>query len=159
MRTLPPSAVGLRLIVLYKLGKAGLELAGSAALLALLWAGLAEQLHAHLLALRDHLVSAWAVHLADVLTRALTADHLVWLDLALLLDALVSGLEGWALHRRFGWARWLVVLATGSLLPFEVVSLLHGVHLGRALTLAINLAVVAYLVRGAAVSRGHLEAS
>jgi uncharacterized membrane protein (DUF2068 family) len=65
--------------------------------------------------------------------------------LALLLDGLLTLLEGWALYRGFPWAPWLVVIATGSLLPFEVAALARRLRVGRLLILLVNLAVVTYL--------------
>ena len=53
--------------------------------------------------------------------------------------------EGWALHRRFRWAPWLVVVATGSLLPFEVVELVRRPHALRLAVFVVNLTIVCYL--------------
>ena len=53
------------------------------------------------------------------------------------------------------WGPWLVVVATASLLPFEVVSFVRHPHVGRALILVVNLAIVAYLTRTAL--REHRE--
>jgi uncharacterized membrane protein (DUF2068 family) len=42
-----------------------------------------------------------------------------------------------------------VVVATGSLLPFEVVSFVRHPHLVRAAVFLLNVAIVAYLARKA----------
>jgi uncharacterized membrane protein (DUF2068 family) len=41
------------------------------------------------------------------------------------------------------------VIATGSLIPFELGALLREVRLGRVLILLVNLVIVAYLARRA----------
>ena len=56
---------------------------------------------------------------------------------------LVEGV-GLALQKR--WAEYFTIITTSSLLPIEIYELLRRVSLGRSLALAINLAVVAYLV-------------
>jgi len=76
--------------------------------------------------------------------------------LALLLDGVLTLGEGWALYRRFTWAPWLVVIATGSLLPFEVFELGRRPRAGRLLIFLGNLGVVCYLaVRAARALRAR----
>ena len=64
---------------------------------------------------------------------------------ALLLDGMLTACEGWALHRRFVWAPWLVVVATGSPMPFEVVELVRRPQALRLTVFVINLTIVCYL--------------
>jgi uncharacterized membrane protein (DUF2068 family) len=61
------------------------------------------------------------------------------------LDGVLTLCEGWALHRRFAWSPWLVVVATGSLLPFEVVELVRRPHAVRLVIFVVNLTIVCYL--------------
>jgi uncharacterized membrane protein (DUF2068 family) len=145
-RRAPARDVGVGLIVAYKLAKGAAEAALSLALLVALERGLADSLHraAHLL--REHLVARWSTHLADLLLGSITPGHLALLDLGLALDAALTLVEGFALHRRRWWAPWLIAAATASLLPFEVASLYRSFHLGRGILLAVNLAVVGYLL-------------
>lgn len=56
---------------------------------------------------------------------------------------LVEGV-GLALQKR--WAEYFTIITTSSLLPIEIYELARRVSLGRILALAINIAVVAYLV-------------
>lgn len=56
---------------------------------------------------------------------------------------LVEGV-GLALQKR--WAEYFTIITTSSLLPIEIYELAKRVSLGRVLALAINIAVVAYLV-------------
>lgn len=144
MRTQP---FGLRLIVTYKFVKAVLQVAAAV----LLFYGAAHGLSAKLAdfaeRLREHAVHAWSNLFAAALLRFVHARHsLVWTADALLCDAALSSVEGWALSRGYTWGEWLVVGATAFLIPFEIRALVHHLRLGRALLLALNLVIVAYLI-------------
>jgi uncharacterized membrane protein (DUF2068 family) len=65
---------------------------------------------------------------------------------ALVADGAASLVEAWALSRGHWWGPWLVVATTSALLPFELVALARHPHVGRFVVLAINAAIVAYLV-------------
>ena len=56
---------------------------------------------------------------------------------------LVEGV-GLALQKR--WAEYFTIITTSSLLPIEIYELARRVSIGRTLALAVNIAVVAYLV-------------
>ena len=45
------------------------------------------------------------------------------------------------------WAEYLTIVSTASLLPLEAYELAKHAGIGKGLALAINLAVVAYLIR------------
>jgi uncharacterized membrane protein (DUF2068 family) len=138
--------VGLRLIVAYKLAKSMLGvLFGSLVLAAP--ATLTYEVQKLVWSFRAHAVAAWSVHLAERLMRATTERNLAVLGVALLLDGALSLFEAWALHRRRPWGRWVVVGATCSLLPFEIVALVRHATSGRLSILFVNLAIVLYLVR------------
>jgi len=62
-------------------------------------------------------------------------------------DGVLTAFEGWALAAGVVWGPWLVVGATASLLPIELIALARHATLGRGLALAINLAIVGYLLR------------
>ena len=49
--------------------------------------------------------------------------------------------------RRYAWGPWLVVVATGLLLPVELFEIVHRVRLGRVVIFIVNLLIVVYLVR------------
>ena len=53
--------------------------------------------------------------------------------------------EGTGLIARKRWAEWLTVIVTGSFIPLEIYELAKHGGAGKILTLAINLAIVAYL--------------
>ena len=142
----PEQAVGVRLIVYYKLCKGAVEALLAIVLLGLLAAGQADRLHSLVVILREHLVHAWSIELANLLLRGVTRHGLGLTSLALVLDALLSGVEGWLLHRRYRWARWLVVCASSVLLPFEVAQLAAHPSVGHLGLLLVNGVIVAYLV-------------
>jgi uncharacterized membrane protein (DUF2068 family) len=146
-------AVGLRLLVGYKLVKALTELLFAALVPFLGSAGLAEELHAIALTIRHHAAEAWSIALAERLVHAATERNLRVVALASLFDGVLSSVEGWALHRRYWWSRWLVVVTTSCLLPFEGVELLRHPSAGRVALLLVNALIVIYLVRrGVAVA-------
>jgi uncharacterized membrane protein (DUF2068 family) len=138
---------GLRLIVTYKFTKAILQVAAAV----LLFYGAAHGLSAKLAdfaeRLREHAVHAWSNLFAAALLRFVHSRHsLAFTADALLLDAGLSSVEGWALSRGYTWGEWLVVGTTAFLIPFEVRALLHRVRFGRVLLLVLNLVIVAYLI-------------
>jgi uncharacterized membrane protein (DUF2068 family) len=84
--------------------------------------------------------------------RALTAldaappRRLVLLAAAALVYAAVFVVEGVGLMRARRWAEYLTVIVTVSFLPLEILALTHRASPPRVITLAANVAVVAYLV-------------
>jgi uncharacterized membrane protein (DUF2068 family) len=142
--------VGLRLIIVYKLAKAAGEFLLAVLLAAVLVAGDTHRGRALAVALSGHVTGAWSLRLTELLARA-TAPRTVELTIvALLLDGVLTLCEGWVLYRRFIWAPWLVVIATGSLLPFEVFQLVRRPRAGRLLIFLANLSIVSYLAAQAA---------
>ena len=115
---------GLVLIITYKLVKGGLWLVFAAVILVLMRMGLGDDLLGWAAHLRHH-SNAWSLALADLLVHAATRRGLWTLVVALLADGTLTLVEGWALLRGHWWGPWLVVVATGSLLPFEVVALMR----------------------------------
>ncbi len=144
-----PRAVGVRAIVLYKYLKAVAEALLGVAIGVLVTSGYVTRAYDLASAMRDHVVHHWSIKLAEFFMHQLTSQRLWWLVAALVGDAIVSGVEGWALARGFHWAAWLVVAATSMLLPVEVIELSYRTTLGRLLLFAINLAIVLYLIKRA----------
>ena len=70
-----------------------------------------------------------------------------FITVASLGDVILSAVEGLALQAGRWWAPWLVVIATASLLPWEVVEIFRHPRWARFAVLAVNLAVLAYLLR------------
>jgi uncharacterized membrane protein (DUF2068 family) len=137
---------GVVLIITYKVGKAAIFAVFAVVLAVLTYMGLGHRLLAFADDLRHH-TGAWSLALAELVTRAATGRTLWTVVLALGADATMSLFEGWALWRGHAWGPWLVVVSTGSLLPFEIVALARHPHPVRAAVLAVNAAIVIYLVR------------
>ena len=119
----------------------------------LLVGGAADRVHALDAALRAHLTAAWSLRLTDLLAHAATTRNVALTAGALVLDGALTLCEGWILYRGLTWGPWLVVMTTGSLLPFEVVELARRPRAGRLVVLVVNLAIVSYLARRATVRR------
>jgi uncharacterized membrane protein (DUF2068 family) len=64
--------------------------------------------------------------------------------------------EGTGLLLRRHWAEYLTVVATSSLVPLEGYEVIRGVNVPKMLVLAVNLAIVAYLI--ARLRRQHRRA-
>jgi uncharacterized membrane protein (DUF2068 family) len=111
---------------------------------------------------RTGTLSQWAVEANDDLLLAADANfvfrlvdrllvyigffrHQTTLGLVLIAYALVEGTEGVGLALRRRWAEYLIVFATGLLIPYEVWEVVHKVTLFRVGGLVLNVAIVAYL--------------
>jgi uncharacterized membrane protein (DUF2068 family) len=136
----------LRVIITYKWVKGAVQLLLGIALLVSLALGLGDELADWAHGFRNHSTRAYAVLLGRALEKATTPRGLHITVLALLVDGVVTSIEGWALHWRRPWGPWLVVGVTGALLPFEVYELFHHFRWIRVLVLVVNAAVVAFLV-------------
>jgi uncharacterized membrane protein (DUF2068 family) len=148
---------GLRLIALFKLAKA--VLLGFSAYGAKLLSNpqVIDRLH------------DWADTLGDRPERVLVERALAWVDglgvSALHSVVVVTGLyiclllvEGLGLWFRKTWAEWFTVIATSSLIPFELYKLLFQDHGHRLLlfgVLVVNCAIVAFLIWQLRRSRRH----
>src|SRR5439155_6458384 len=88
----------------------------------------------------------------------LTQRYLIITATALVLDGALSAIEAWALHRRKMWGEWLVVLASASLMPFEIWRVVRRPRIGGFILLGINVVVVVYLARRIRWQRSHQPA-
>jgi uncharacterized membrane protein (DUF2068 family) len=148
-------APGLDAIILYKLVKSVFSALVGILALATLQFG-AEALSATLAqVLLDHVARAWALQVATLIVVAGTTAHVRLAAVAAFADSSLSAVEGLALRAGHWWAPWLVVVATGALLPWELFELVRNPRWGRLLILLLNLLVVAYLLYG--VVREHRE--
>lgn len=145
----------MKAIIAYKLVKAVFSTAVGAACLVLLRSGTEEAAATLAQQLLDRSTREWALKAATLIVLAGTPHHAVLLAVGGFADAAVSLLEGLALLRGAWWAPWLVVAATGALLPWELVEAIHKPSVLRALIFAANLAVVVYLVRRAGEERAR----
>jgi uncharacterized membrane protein (DUF2068 family) len=141
--------VAIRALVTYKLAKAGVQLVLAAVLVGVVLTGHADALQSLAELLRHNLSQAWALRAAASLMHLATPRHVELTAVALFLDAVLSGVEGWALHTRRWWAEWLVVVASGSLLPYELFELTRHLRVGRVVIFVVNLGIVVYLARRA----------
>jgi uncharacterized membrane protein (DUF2068 family) len=139
---------GLRVIGLIKLAKAALLLATTYGLYRLRKPALVEQLY------------DWLYSLTDTFERRLLERGLDWVDslgadrinhivfatsvyIAILLT------EGIGLFMRKTWAEWVTVVASASLIPFELWHLFFGVRHNTVAVLAatvLNVVIVIYLI-------------
>ncbi len=140
---------GLRLIGLIKLGKAALVLATTYGLYRLRKPDVV-----------DHLYD-WLYTLTDSFERRLLERGLDWVGSLgadrihniVLATSVYTGIllaEGIGLCMRKTWAEWFTVVASASLIPFELWHLFSGTRHNTAAVLAatvLNVAIVIYLVR------------
>jgi uncharacterized membrane protein (DUF2068 family) len=77
---------------------------------------------------------------------SLRSDTLKLVAAVFVVYALVEGLEAYGLWRGLRWAEYLTLIVTASLLPLEIYELSQRLSAFKLVTLAINLAVVAYLL-------------
>ena len=146
-------AAGLEVIIVYKLVKAVAQAIVGACAVSLLIRGAEAGAATAAEFLLEHFAGGWALRVATFVVRLGTSGHVKLLAFAMLGDSLLSAVEGLALRAGRAWAPWLVVIATGALLPWEIWELCRHPAWGRFALLAVNLAVVAYLLRG--VVREH----
>jgi uncharacterized membrane protein (DUF2068 family) len=99
--------------------------------------------------LGHHTSRAWSRTLAHVITGRVTPHAVSLTALALALDGVLTSLEGWSLRRGFGWGRWMVVVATGSLMPFELFAFARRGRWTELAAFLLNFAIVVYLARRA----------
>ncbi len=146
-------AIGLEAIIVYKLFKSAAQAVIGILLVVLLLRG-AEATAATLAQiLLDHVSQGWALQAATFIVLTGTSGHVKLAAAAAFADSVLSAIEGFALRAGRWWAPWLVVVATGALLPWELIAAVRRPGPGRIALLIVNLAVVAYLLR--AVVREH----
>jgi len=138
----------LWLIIVYKLGKGVVWLVIAALIIVAIHVGLEDRLLGLAAELRHH-SRAWSLELARLVVGAASKRGLWTITVALVADGSFSLVEGWVLLHGHWWGPWLVVVGTGSLIPFEVVALMRRAQVVRAALLGVNAVIVAYLVRKA----------
>jgi uncharacterized membrane protein (DUF2068 family) len=92
----------------------------------------------------DHAVSALSLWLTGLVVSAVEPKHLSVIAAALVFDAALLFVEGWALYKAWWWGAWLVVFASGALVPFEVVAFAQHPAAGRALLVLLNATIVGW---------------
>lgn len=91
---------------------------------------------------QGHRVVERVLHLLNVATPR----QMTLVGLASICYGLLFAVEGIGLWLERRWAEYLTIVATGSLIPFELYELVRAVTVMRALALAANVAGVLYLV-------------
>src|ERR1700689_5364630 len=146
----PAKFDGVRLIALFKFGKALLLIATSYGVHQLLNAALVERLYTWSAALSDDRFERKLLMRALTWVEGLGAKKIqIFLAVTIAYTAVVLT-EGIGLWMRRAWAEWPTVIATGSLIPFELWELIPPPperRLAIGLTLALNLLIVWYLAR------------
>jgi uncharacterized membrane protein (DUF2068 family) len=136
---------GLRVIAAFKLLKA-------CALVAL-GVGALKLLHKDVGTVVEHWINVFQVdprnHFINLLLTKLSNwddRRLKELSLGTFIYAGMFLVEGVGLALQKRWAEYFTIITTSSLLPIEIYEVARRVSIGRTLALAINVAVVAYLV-------------
>lgn len=146
-----PRPGGLRFVALFEGAKGGLVLLTGFGILAFIHRDLhnaAEEIVRHF-----HLNPAH--HYPRIFLDAVdrVGDAQLWLlALSAFLYAVVRFIEAYGLWHRRLWAAWFGVLSGGVYIPVELLEVARRHSLTRMTLLAINLAIVAFLVRSLTVS-------
>jgi uncharacterized membrane protein (DUF2068 family) len=145
--TSPPHDPFIKLVILERFSR-GLLLAAAAA--ALLVLGELGDLQTVISAVQQQVdLETGSALLRQLLTRALdqlgSYPHRSGLAIGVLLFSALEVLEAVGLARRRRWAEYLTVLATGVLIPLEVVEVARRPTPFRVGALALNVAIVAWL--------------
>jgi uncharacterized membrane protein (DUF2068 family) len=137
---------GLMLIAVFKLLK-------GIALLAV-GIGALRLLHQDVAAIVDHWINAFKVdphnrYILWLLAKLPMVNDrkLTELSIGTFIYAAVFLTEGTGLAFHKRWAEYFTIITTSSFLPLEVYELIHHATIAKGVALAINIAVVIYLVR------------
>jgi uncharacterized membrane protein (DUF2068 family) len=76
----------------------------------------------------------------------MSPGHIEALGIGAFLLGLLFLVEAVGLWLQKPWAQYLTIIATGSFIPFEIYELTRAVTAARIATLAVNIAVVIYLI-------------
>jgi uncharacterized membrane protein (DUF2068 family) len=147
--------LGVSAIIAYKLVKAVLEAGLGVAAVWILVRGVEAGAATLAEMVMEHVARNWALAAATIIVRSGTSGHVKFIAIIAFADAALSAVEGLALRAGRWWAPWLVVFATGALLPWEIWELAVRPTWIRGVLFVINLAVVVYLLRE--VAREHRE--
>lgn len=140
---------GLRLIGLFKVGKAVLLLLTTWGVYQLLDPARIDRLYDWVYSLTDGLERRVFERAVDWMA-SLSDAHIHSIVVVTSLYVAILFTEGLGLWFRQRWAEWLTAIASSLLIPFEAWKIVapHSNHRGAAaVTLVINVLIVAYLVR------------
>lgn len=142
----PKGTTSLRVIGIFKLGQSLLIAAVALAALHLIRPAVAAQVRDWVTDLPFDAQQDYARRAAGWLL-GLPPGHAKALAGGTLLYSLLFAVEGVGLLARKRWAEWLTVVATASLIPFEVWEVAHRPGNVKLLVIVVNVAVVYFLVR------------
>ena len=145
MREKAAHGSGLRVIAAFKLLKAiGLVAVGVGAL---------RLLHKDVAAVFEHWINIFRVdphnhYINWLLTKLEILDdrRLKELSIGTFVYATIFLVEGTGLALRKRWAEYFTIITTSSLLPLEIYGVVGRVSFARCFALALNVAIVAYLI-------------
>jgi uncharacterized membrane protein (DUF2068 family) len=141
--------IGVEAIIDYKLIKAVVELVLGILLVVALMRGpeaMAAGLAQNVL---DHATGAWALRAATIIVISGKAGHVKIAAAVAFADSILSAVEGLALRAGRWWAPWLVVIATGALVPVEIWEIIRKPKAIRGAILLVNWVILVYLLRRA----------
>jgi uncharacterized membrane protein (DUF2068 family) len=141
--------IGLEAIIDYKLTKAVVELIVGVLLVVGLVRGPEAMSATFAQVILDHAAGAWALRAATIIVLTGTSGHVKIATAVAIGDAALSAVEGLALRAGRWWAPWLVVAATGTLIPVEIWELIRKPGPVRGVILVLNWAILVYLLRTA----------
>lgn len=136
----------VRVIIGYKIVKGFLTATAGIIIGGALAFGFGPSLQEHAARIHLHTTGAWALYLAELLSKLTTPRWLRWSAVALELDGTSCFIEAWALREGHPWGPWLVVVFTSLFLPFEAYHLFRHPRPSRAVLLLGNLAILVFLV-------------
>ena len=136
---------GLVVLALFKMAKAILLVLAGLGALSLLRPSTALEVREWLADITFRQGHLFVGHLLQMLNVA-TPREMTFVGLGSVCYGLLFALEGIGLWLERRWAEYLTIVATGSLVPFELYELLRRVTLLRALALSVNVVAVVYLV-------------
>lgn len=148
---------GLELIALFKFLKAATLIVAGCGMLGLLRPELAQRagiwLERLALGQGDRVVTLIASQALRLLVAA-SPRHLTMLAVGAFAYAAIFLVEGVGLARGRRWAEYMTIGVTLSFLPLELAAVIQRHTVPRVVTLAVNVAVVGYLLWQLSVTRG-----
>jgi uncharacterized membrane protein (DUF2068 family) len=139
--------IGLEAIIDYKLTKAVAEFILGVLLVVGLVGGPEAMSATFAQVILDHATGAWALRAATIIVLTGTSGHVKIAAAVAIGDSALAAVEGLALRAGRWWAPWLVVVATGALIPVEIWELIRKPGPVRGVILILNLGILVYLLR------------
>jgi uncharacterized membrane protein (DUF2068 family) len=139
--------LGLEAIIDYKLTKALVELILGVLCIVDLAGGPEAMSATFAQVILDHAPGAWALRAATIIVLTGTSGHVQIAAAVAIGDSALSAVEGLALRAGRWWAPWLVVVATGALIPVEIWEIIRKPGPVRGVILILNWGILVYLLR------------